>query len=171
MWAQAGDKQAFGLLYLRFNRMVIGQLLQAGFNLPEAQDICHDAFLRARTKIAQLKRPEAFSSWLRTIVRRMSITLLQKKGRFKQLDHDDPRLEEKQNVSQAMERLEQKKQISAALKALKPLDRESLREFYWKGHSLIEMSEIFKAPVGTIKRRLHVARKRLGEKLSKKRAL
>ena len=34
-----------------------------------------------------------------------------------------------------------------------------------QGQSLLEMSDEFSAPVGTIKRRLHVARKRLAKEL------
>ncbi len=37
--------------------------------------------------------------------------------------------------------------------------------FYVQGQSLIEMSDRFDSPVGTIKRRLHVARKRLAREL------
>ncbi len=45
------------------------------------------------------------------------------------------------------------------------LDRETLTAFYIRGQSLIEMSDHFDAPVGTIKRRLHVARKRLSKEV------
>jgi RNA polymerase sigma-70 factor (ECF subfamily) len=37
--------------------------------------------------------------------------------------------------------------------------------FYLRGQSLVEMSDEFAAPVGTIKRRLHMARKRLAREL------
>jgi RNA polymerase sigma-70 factor (ECF subfamily) len=37
--------------------------------------------------------------------------------------------------------------------------------FYVKGRSLNEMSNEFEAPIGTIKRRLHVARKRLAKEV------
>ncbi len=37
--------------------------------------------------------------------------------------------------------------------------------FYVEGQSLIEMSAAFDSPLGTIKRRLHVARKRLAAEL------
>ena len=37
--------------------------------------------------------------------------------------------------------------------------------FYLDGSSLLEMSRRFASPVGTIKRRLHVARKRLAKEL------
>ena len=46
---------------------------------------------------------------------------------------------------------------------LRKLDRQTLKSFYVEGRSLKEMCDEFKAPVGTIKRRLHVARQRLAK--------
>jgi RNA polymerase sigma-70 factor (ECF subfamily) len=44
---------------------------------------------------------------------------------------------------------------------LKSLDREALDAFYIRGHSLLEIAENLGVPLGTVKRRLHTARKRL----------
>ena len=44
-------------------------------------------------------------------------------------------------------------------------DRDTLVAFYVRGESLNEMSDSFAAPLGTIKRRLHVARKRLADEV------
>ena len=60
---------------------------------------------------------------------------------------------------------ERHSQVRAGLSRLRELDRETLEAFYVKGHSLIEMSDEFDAPLGTIKRRLHVARKRLAKEV------
>ena len=49
---------------------------------------------------------------------------------------------------------------------LRKMDRETLEAFYVRGQSLAEMAKAFDAPIGTIKRRLHVARKRLAEEVS-----
>ena len=56
--------------------------------------------------------------------------------------------------------------VRAGLRRLRPLDRETLEAFYVRGQSLIEMADEFDAPIGTIKRRLHVARKRLASELA-----
>ncbi|RIK79557.1 MAG: RNA polymerase subunit sigma, partial [Planctomycetota bacterium] len=56
-------------------------------------------------------------------------------------------------------------QLHEGLDRLATLDRSTLVAFYLEGQSLIEMSDEFAAPVGTIKRRLHVARKRLAKEL------
>ena len=55
----------------------------------------------------------------------------------------------------------------AVLAELKPLDRQTLEAFYIRGHSLKQMSREFETPVGTIKRRLHVARNRLRQAMEK----
>jgi RNA polymerase sigma-70 factor (ECF subfamily) len=48
---------------------------------------------------------------------------------------------------------------------LRALDRETLIAFYVRGLSLVEIAEELMAPLGTIKRRLHTARKRLRAEL------
>jgi len=55
--------------------------------------------------------------------------------------------------------------VRGGLSELRDLDRETLEAFYLHGQSLNEMSDSFEAPIGTIKRRLHVARKRLAAKV------
>ena len=49
------------------------------------------------------------------------------------------------------------------------MDRATLMAFYIRGRSLKQMSREFETPVGTIKRRLHVARNRLRQQLEKAR--
>ena len=60
---------------------------------------------------------------------------------------------------------EAKAELHAGLRQLKAMDRETLEAFYLRGRSLEQMASEFEAPVGTIKRRLHVARHRLKEVL------
>src|SRR5262249_9178222 len=62
-------------------------------------------------------------------------------------------------------RTEQKEELWAGLERLKPVDRATLVAFYIHGRSLKQMSREFETPIGTIKRRLHVARNRLREHL------
>ena len=60
---------------------------------------------------------------------------------------------------------ERNDRVQQGLRRLRALDEQTLRAFYVDGCSLLEMSEQFASPVGTIKRRLHVARKRLAKEL------
>ncbi len=56
---------------------------------------------------------------------------------------------------------ERAERLREALGQLKSLDREALDAFYIRGHSLLEIAEMLDVPLGTVKRRLHTARKRL----------
>ena len=56
---------------------------------------------------------------------------------------------------------ERAERLWEALGRLKSLDREALDAFYIRGHSLLEIAEELDVPLGTVKRRLHTARKRL----------
>ena len=60
---------------------------------------------------------------------------------------------------------ERKDQVRAGLDRLGEMDRDTLVAFYVQGQSLLQMSDQFEAPLGTIKRRLHVARKRLAKEV------
>jgi len=61
---------------------------------------------------------------------------------------------------------EQATDVWGGLKRLRDLDRKTLVAFYVEGQSLIEMSDRFHSPIGTIKRRLHTARIRLKDELA-----
>jgi RNA polymerase sigma-70 factor (ECF subfamily) len=56
---------------------------------------------------------------------------------------------------------ERAQRLWEALGRLKSLDREALDAFYIRGHSLLEIAATLGVPLGTVKRRLHTARKRL----------
>jgi RNA polymerase sigma-70 factor (ECF subfamily) len=68
-----------------------------------------------------------------------------------------------QDAESTLVREETRKRLHEQLAQLKELDRATLVAYYIEEQSMIQMSENFGAPVGTIKRRLHTARQRLAE--------
>jgi len=64
-------------------------------------------------------------------------------------------------------RVEQAAALHRALEHLKPVDRATLVAFYLRGRTLKQMAREFETPVGTVKRRLHVARHRLKKVLER----
>ena len=163
--AQSGDRSAFGELFERFERHVMAIALRRLGDYGEAQELCQDVFIQAMKKIRQLREPEAFAGWLRSITNRMAINRLVRKTP----DHatepeslDYVCVETRTPLVEALAG-ERAREVRKGLKQLGRLDRETLTAFYVRGQSLIEMSSRFDAPIGTIKRRLHVARKRLAK--------
>jgi RNA polymerase sigma-70 factor (ECF subfamily) len=161
--AQCGDRQAFGELFERFERHVMAIALRRLSDFGEAQELCQDVFIQAMKKIDQLREPEAFAGWLRSIANRMAINRLVRRPTDRAVESetlDYVCVETRTPLSLALAG-ERAREVRKGLKQLGRLDRETLVAFYVRGQSLVEMSDSFDAPVGTIKRRLHVARKRL----------
>ena len=165
--AQAGDREAFGELFQRYERHVFAVALRRLGDYSEAEELCQDVFIQAMQKIHQLREPEAFGGWLRSITHRMAINRIVR--RAPDLPTEPETLANTCMVSdsplEAAIDHERDAQLRDGLEQLRELDRQTLEAFYVKGRSLLEMSDEFDAPVGTIKRRLHVARKRLAKQV------
>jgi RNA polymerase sigma-70 factor, ECF subfamily len=69
--AQEGHRDAFGQLYQRYARMVHGILL-ARIPAPEAEDLVHEVFLRALSRLQGLREVSRFGAWLAAITRNMA---------------------------------------------------------------------------------------------------
>jgi RNA polymerase sigma-70 factor (ECF subfamily) len=165
--AQAGNRQALGELAERYEHVVYATGLRRLGNHVEAQELVQEVFVQVLRKIGQLREPEAIVGWLRSITNRMAINRRMRSDpevlaepatlELECLDHQTP--------LRAALASERKQQVEAGLNRLRALDRDTLMAFYIEGQSLAQMSTSFDSPVGTIKRRLHVARKRLAQEL------
>jgi RNA polymerase sigma-70 factor (ECF subfamily) len=161
--AKVGDREAYGELVTRFQGSVYAMALARVRDPLEAQELAQDVFVHAMKKLPQLRDARCFAGWLRRITARMAINRLTRKG---PLFGADPEVLEgvvgyERSPEEQLEAGEAVGQLRQALAKLKPLDRKTLEAFYLRGLSLLEIAEAYDVPVGTVKRRLHVARLRL----------
>ena len=165
--AQGGDRKAFGELFERFERSVFAIALRRLGDYGEAQELCQDVFVQAMQKLGQLRDPACFGGWLRSITHRMAINRAVRRGPAVPTEPETLAATCVNYVTPLARALEgeRKLQLRDGLSRLRAMDRDTLVAFYVKGRSLLEMSDDFDAPVGTIKRRLHVARKRLAKEV------
>jgi RNA polymerase sigma-70 factor (ECF subfamily) len=165
--AQRGDRQAFGRLVENFEQAVYATVFRRLNNHAETQELCQDVFIQAMRKLDQLEDPRCFGGWIRSIAARMAINYAVRRG--PRMTGEREVLEngcvEKSTPLVAILAREREDQVHQGLRKLRAMDRETLEAFYFEGSSLLEMSRKFDTPVGTIKRRLHVARKRLAKEL------
>ncbi|MBN1853138.1 MAG: sigma-70 family RNA polymerase sigma factor [Pirellulales bacterium] len=165
--ARKGDSSAFGELVRRFESAVHALAMRRLGNPLEAEELAQEVFIRALEKIGQLQTSAAFGGWLRTITNRLAINRLVRRSpsvaaapevlEASCVDHRSP-------LEDVLAR-ERREQVQAGLARLREMDRDTLVAFYVEGQSLTDMSRDFESPIGTIKRRLHVARKRLAKEL------
>jgi RNA polymerase sigma-70 factor (ECF subfamily) len=170
--AQQGDQHAFGRLLERHRRMVYGTARAVLKNHTDAEDVCQEVFMQAMMKIDSLHKPSRFSGWLRRIARNKAINKKRSKKRKSGWINDFTHAFGKEAAPEAAALAnEQQAQVQQALGRLKKLDREIVVAFYFDGYSLPEIGRRLHRPTGTIKRRLHVARKRLAQDLGSLRAV
>lgn len=164
--AQRRDRCAFGELVRRHQATVYAAALEKLREPGEAQETAHEAFVKAFTKLSQLREPAAFVGWVRRIAVRLALNKLTRRklnqaeeGVFESATSAGP------GPLENVLRTEAQVSVWNGLERLNDLDRETLVAFYVRGQSIREMAEDFATPEGTIKRRLHVARNRLKAKL------
>ena len=165
--AQEGDREALGQLMVRYEGAVYAIALRRLNNHAEAEELCQEVFVQAMEKLDQLRQPECFGGWIRSIAKRMAINRAVRRSPLlsSQPDELDNCAEVRTPLASALAS-EERSQVRAGMRRLRKLDRQTLEAFYVQGRSLVEMSNAFESPVGTIKRRLHVARKRLARELA-----
>ena len=164
--AQMGDRAAFSELVRECQPLVYATALEKLRDGGAAQELAHETFVRAWTKLNQLREPAAFVGWIRQICIRLALNSLSRR----KLSQAEEGLLENQVVENdtpldVLLQSEARGKVRAGLARLSRLDRETLTAFYLRGQSIREMSEAQAAPEGTIKRRLHVARNRLKARL------
>ncbi len=162
-----GDRGAAGRIVQMFQNYVRDVVRRRVRDEGDVEEVTQDVFIQAFRKLDQLHDKRCFAGWIRRIADRLAINQLVRRRRertvyLESFDQPDSHAEPWDNAV----RREQRQAVWRGLQRLGMMDRDTLVAFYIEGNSLIEMSRRFDSPVGTIKRRLHTARKRLAKELS-----
>jgi RNA polymerase sigma-70 factor (ECF subfamily) len=167
--AQTGDRIAYGELVERFQPTVYAVALARLRNPTEAQELAQEVFLHGMKKLPQLRDAQCFAGWLRQITVRMAINWVTRNRPLTRGDNEALDNAEAAGATplEQLVRTEQAAELYKGLDRLKPIDRATLVAFYIRGRTLKQMAREFETPVGTIKRRLHVARLRLKKALER----
>lgn len=74
-----GDRAAFETLYRRHAAFALGLAIRIQGSSADVEDVVHDAFVRARTRLSDLKDAAAFRAWLGSIVVHLVRTRLRRR--------------------------------------------------------------------------------------------
>jgi len=126
-----------------------------------------EVFLHVLRRLDQLREPERFAGWLRQVAVRMAINRATRRNAPPSVETAvlERASEHREDPLDELIARERARRLWEALERLKTIDREALVAFYIQGESLIEIAERLEVPIGTVKRRLHTARKRLKAEL------
>jgi RNA polymerase sigma factor (sigma-70 family) len=157
---QDGQPSAVSALVTRFQPWALD--LACAF-VPDdglAEDAVQEAFVAALTRLGDLRDPVAFPGWFRQIIRTHASRITRKRREVLLPAAPEP-VGSFPSPSVALERGEIRELVRKALAGLPPAGRETAKLFYLDEHSCGEVADLLQVPTGTVKRRLHDARKRL----------
>jgi RNA polymerase sigma-70 factor (ECF subfamily) len=150
------------------------QALRAAYLITQDRDLAEDvvqtAFLRSAERINQFDANRPFGPWFLRIVVNDAIKAASRSTRFVSLEGEageekivlaDLLVDPNPGPGDRVEALEVQQAIRAALSHLPPEQRGAIVQRYYLGWSEADMAEHWSCPTGTIKWRLHAARKRL----------
>lgn len=136
-------------------------------NREEAEDLVQDVLTRLVTRLDELTRVEKLKPWLIKVLYRRYVDLYRRRVNSP-VDHDydwhsdeSPFEEQAVDSEDAFARLDLQRTLSRALETLDDNQRDTVLLHDVEGHSALDVADILEISVGTVKSRLHRARKKL----------
>jgi RNA polymerase sigma-70 factor (ECF subfamily) len=134
-------------------------------NRADAEEVAQEAFTRAYRKFGLLKDRERFRAWLARITWRLALDRQRSDRRRarRELWASDPPPEP--DVEEVATRAEFQKHLWAAVEELPEKLRLVVILCAMEEHEVAEVARLLRLPEGTVKSRLHLARRELAERL------
>lgn len=169
---QAGDAEAFELLFTRYSSRIYRQAMQLVGNEAEAEEILQEVFLTLYTKAQTFRGEATVATWLYRLTANAAVDRLRRRTRRQEVHIDDylpqftddghhrerPIIDWSQNLEGALVRDEAQQLLRQAIEALRPLDKAVVVLSDLEGVSHRETGEILNLTVSAVKSRLHRAR-------------
>jgi RNA polymerase sigma-70 factor (ECF subfamily) len=164
--AQTGDERAFGRLFEAFGPKTLGYL--TGLVGDEAEDVQQEVWLTVFRSLRTLANPGAFRTWLYRTTRHRAIDRLRGMRRQRELfaPAEEEGVEDAAVAAETDTPLRQE-ELDWLLSGLPPPQREVLLLRYGDELSLAEIALIVGCPVGTVKTRIHHAKRKLREQFTR----
>jgi RNA polymerase sigma-70 factor (ECF subfamily) len=164
--AQLGDRGSLAELVGRWHEPLWRYVRRLLDDPGPADDVSQEAWAAALRALPRLREPERFAPWLFTIARRSVLNHLRARYGRADLVGTDPELAGP--VPDETGTVLDRQQVEEGLAGLPPREREVLILFYLHDFTLADCAEVLQVPPGTVKSRLHRARRMLHDNLTGK---
>lgn len=158
-----GSRDAFDELYEKYKNMAIHTAYLITGNLADSEDIVQETFVKVWTHIRELKNDSGFRAWMLQILVRTAYRV-GKKSRREILDDEAVERMDKPENNSSLDKiiqLEEAEMISSAVRALPVKLRTVVVLYYYDSFSVKEIAGTLGLMEGTVKSRLHSARRRM----------
>lgn len=162
--ARSGDPKAWDTLFRRYQLPLYAYVYELVRDEQASLDIVQEAFINAARHIESLRDDARFGSWLFGIARQKVAQRWRKPERTTPLedtqDHEGE-LEDSESPSDWLMRKEQEEQFMNLLRQLPEAQRDVLLLHFLEDFPLEEIAAITHVSLGTVKSRMHHAKKSL----------
>jgi len=158
-----GNREAFRLLVLRYQRPLFRFLGVLGFAQDAAEDVAQQTFLRVYRSLASFDPRQAkFATWLFTIAKRLAANERERAHhRREQPVQSLPEVEAPPAPADPAVAAERTRRLAAAIAALPEALRSTFFLSQVKELTLDEVAAVEGCALGTVKSRIHRAREQL----------
>ncbi|MCJ1678601.1 sigma-70 family RNA polymerase sigma factor [Streptomyces sp. APSN-46.1] len=161
---QLGERKAFGEL-VRLWHAPLWRYVRGMVGSPHvADDLTQDAWVAVVRGLPRLREPDRFAPWLFTIARRAIADHLRQAYKAPETSVEEAEVVDDDALSSVLTTME----IEGGLGELPPLEREVMILFHLQDLPLAACAEVLGVPPGTVKSRLHRARRTLRKILTER---
>ena len=167
-----GDETALAPLVERYKRMVYRLAVQITKNHADADDVMQETFIKVYRSIRTFRRDAAFETWLYRIAVNEALSFVKRRERRREstLETTDTseyeattryRTEFANDPHTQAEKAELRQYVTAAVNSLSLKHRTVVILHEFEGLTHAEIASILNCSEGTVRSRLHYARKKL----------
>lgn len=166
---KCGSREAFDALYEKYKDLAVHTAYLITGNRADSEDIVQDTFVKIYLHSKELKNNSGFKAWMMQILVRTAYRAGKKKSREFPDEDAVVRMEDRTDISSLdkIMQLEEAGRIKMVIKALPVKQRTVVILFYYDQFSVGEIAKMLGLMEGTVKSRLHTARKRMKKALIK----
>jgi RNA polymerase sigma-70 factor (ECF subfamily) len=168
--ARAGEPEAWDTLFRRYQLPIYVYVFELVHNEQTSLDIVQETFIAATKHLGSLREDGKFGSWLFGIAHQKCVQRWRKQSRddmlCEEISGEPEQFEE--DPSELLIRQEQETEFMNLLNQLPPPQRSALLLHFIEEFSLEEIARITEVSVGTVKSRMHYAKKSLRKLLEAK---
>ena len=159
--ARAGDARAWDVLFKRYQLPLYVYVFELVRDEQATLDLVQETFINAARHVGSLRDDAKFGSWLFGIAHQKCIQQWRRKERaaFEELSDDTP--EPGEDPGELLVRREQEEQFMNLIAQLPPPQRSAVLLHFVEEFSLEEIAAITGVSAGTVKSRLHYAKRSL----------
>ena len=167
-----GDETAFAAFVEKYKRMVYRIAMQITQNHADADDVMQESFIKAYRSIHTFRQDAAFETWLYRIAVNEALNFVKRRDRLREYAFDeeteaaiDPvtlrKAQEARDPHLLAEKAELRHYVTKAVNSLSLKHRTVVHLHEFEGLTHAEIAAILNCSEGTVRSRLHYARKKL----------